>query len=264
MVSRISYFVFRNSLFLLYLLPTTYCLLFIATGCGARKSSLLLERNARGPLSEALSVAKRFEWQLEPVRQTQTQQDIEVAVNHASREFLDNLFKNTDLFGEYAGRNPYYLENLVFYLQISNKGKGRIFVDPGAFTVVDDRGNQYAMIGMDYVTALADARAPFATATRGAIEDVRPGYFGLSLPVGKMVSAKPQGQFALLKQSALQGGYYYPGVVHDGIVAFWNPSTNATTVRLLITNVKADFSADNFPKTSLEFVFDFTATKPQD
>lgn len=232
----------------------------LVSGCGSRKSSLLLERNARGPLNEALLVAKRFEWKLDPVRQTKTKAGVEVVVNHASREFLDNLFRNKDLFGEYAGRNPYYLENLVFYLQISNHGEGRIFVDPGAFTVVDDRGNQYSMIGMDYVTALADARAPFATATRGMIEDARPGYFGLSLPVGKMVSAKPQGQFALLKQSALQAGYYYPGVVHDGLVAFWNPSTNATAARLLVTNIKADFNAENLPETSLEFVFDFTST----
>ncbi len=245
------------------LLPAACCLLFV-TGCGSRKSSLLLERNARGPLSEALLVAKRFEWNLEPARQTKTQEGIEVVVNHASREFLDGFFKNKELFGEYAGRNPYYLENVVFYVQLSNKSEGKIFVDPGAFTLVDDRGNQYNMIGMDYVTALAEARAPFATTTRGVIEDARPGYFGLSLPVGKMVSAKPQGQFALLKQSALQAGYYHPGVVHDGLVAFWNPSTNATALRLLVTNVKADFSADNFPKTSLEFVFDFTATKPSD
>ena len=234
----------------------------VASGCGARKSSLLLERNARGPLSEALLVAKRFEWHLEPVRQTQTQEGIEVMVNHASREFLDRFFKNKDLFGEYAGRNPYYLENVVFYVQISNTSDGKIFVDPGAFALLDDRGNQYAMIGMDYVTALGEARAPFATATRGVVEEARPGDFGISLPVGKMVSAKPQGQFALLKQSALQAGYYFPGVVHDGIIAFWNPSTSATKLKLFITNVKADFGADNLPKTSLEFAFEFAATKP--
>ena len=232
----------------------------VASGCGARKSSLLLERNARGPLNEAWLVAKRFEWHLEPVRQTQTQQGIEVMVNHASREFLDHFFKNHDLFGEYAGRNPYYLENVVFYVQISNKSDEKIFMDPGSFTLLDDRGNQYSMIGMDYVTALGEARAPFATATRGVLEDARPAYFGIGLPVGKMVSAKPQGQFALLKQSALQAGYYYPGVVHDGIIAFWNPSTNATKLKLFITNVKTDFSADNLPKTSLEFVFVFDAT----
>jgi len=236
--------------------------LIVVAGCGGRKSSLLLERNARGPIDEALLVAHRLEWHLEPVRQTQTKGDVEVTVNHASREYLDNFFKNKNLFGAYAGRNPYYLENLVFYLQIANRSQEKMFVDPGAFVVVDDRGNQYATVGMDYVTALAEARAPFAAATRGVIEEARPGYFGLSLPVGKIVSAKPQGQFALLKQSSLQGGYYHPGVIHDGLIAFWNPSVNATKVRLRVANLKTDFSADNLPQTSLDFEFDFTATKP--
>ena len=92
--------------------------LMAVAGCGTRKSSLLLERNARGPIDEALLVAKRFEWHLEPVRQTLTKGNVEVTVNHASREFLDGFFKNKNLFGEFAGRNPYYLENLVFYIQI--------------------------------------------------------------------------------------------------------------------------------------------------
>ena len=227
------------------------------SGCSSKKSALLLERPARGPLAEVLQVGQRFEWRLEPVRQTQTQHGVDVVVNHASREFLDNFFKQRELFGEYAGRNPYYLENLVFFVEIANRSDKKIFVDPGAFALVDDRGNQYSVIGMDYVTALGEARAPFAVATRGIIEEARPGYFGVSLPLGKMVSAKPQGQFALIKQSALQGGYYHPGVVHDGLIAFWNPSRNATKLRLLLTDIKTDFSANNLPATSLEFPFEF-------
>ena len=178
-----------------------------AGGCSSKKSALLLERPARGPLTEARQVGQRFEWRLEPVRQTQTQHGIDVVANHASREFLDNFFKQRELFGEYAGRNPYYLENLVFFVEIANRSDKKIFVDPGVFALVDDRGNQYSVIGLDYVTALGEARAPFAVATRGILEEARPGYFGVSLPLGKMVSAKPQGQFALIKQSAIHGGY---------------------------------------------------------
>lgn len=236
--------------------------LLTVAGCGTKKSSLLMERNARGPIDEALLVAHRFEWHLEPVRQTQTKQGVEVTVNHASREYLDNFFKNKNLFGAYAGRNPYYLENLVFYVQIANRSDERVFVDPGVFVLVDDRGSQYAVVGVDYVTALAEARAPFATATRGIIEEARPGYFGLSLPVGKMVSSKPQGQFALIKQSALQAGYYYPGVSHDGLIAFWNPSVNATKIKLFISDIRTDISPENLAKSALNFVFEFTATKP--
>ena len=236
--------------------------LIAVAGCGTKKSSLLLERNARGPLDEALLVGHRFEWHLEPVRQTQTKQGVEVSVNHASREYLNHFFENKKLFGSYAGRNPYYLENLVFYVQITNRSDERIFVDPGAFVTVDDRGNQFAVVGMDYLTALAEARAPIATATRGIIEDARPGYFGVSLPLGKMVSAKPQGQFALVKQSALQAGYYYPGVTHDGLVAFWNPSINATKVKLFIPDIRTDIGPENLAKSALNFTFEFAATKP--
>ena len=234
--------------------------MMLISGCGTKKSSLLLERNARGPLDEALLVAHRFEWHLEPVVQTQTKGGVEVTVNHASREFLDNFFHNKKLFGDYAGRNPYYLENLVFYVTITNRSEQKSFVDPGSFVLVDDHGNQYSTIGADYVTALSEARAPLATATRGIIQEARPGYFGVGLPLGKFVSAQPQGQFALIKQSSLQLGYYYPGVVHDGIVSFWNPSTNATKVRLVIT-LKTKFGADDFAKEWLEFPFEFTLTK---
>ena len=237
-------------------------MLMAVTGCGGRKSSLLLERNARGPLDESLLVAHRMEWRLEPARQTQTKQGVEVSVNHASREWLSHFFENKKLFGAYSGRNPYYLENLVFYIQITNRSDERIFVDPGAFVVVDDRGNQFAVVGMDYLTALAEARAPIATVTRGVLEEARPGYFGLSLPVGKMVSAKPQGQFALVKQSALQAGYYYPGVTHDGLIAFWNPSINATKVKLFISDIRTDISPENLAKSALSFMFEFAATKP--
>lgn len=242
----------------------TWCTILLAVvGCGSQKSSLLLERNARGPMDEALLVAKRFEWHLEPVVQRQSQKGIDVVVNHASREYLDHLFANRKLFGSYAGRNPYYLENLVFYVMISNKSDEKIFVDPGSFVVVDDRGNQYSAIGVDYVTAFGESRQPFATATRGVLQEARPGYFGLSLPVGKFVSSKPQGQFALLKQSGLQPGFYYPGVMHDGLVVFWNPSMNATKVRLLMTNITTGFRADGLPAVSLEFPFEFSATQPQ-
>jgi len=237
--------------------------LVVVSGCGGRKSSLLLERNARGPLDQALLVGKRVELHAEPVWQTETQEGIDIAVTHASREFLNNFFKNKDLFGDFAGRNPYYKENLVFYIEIANRSDQKIFVNPGNFVIVDDQGNQYNPVGMDYVTALGEARAPFSTATRGVIEEARPGYFGLSLPVGKIVSAKPQGQFALLKQSALQAGVYYPGVSHDGIVAFWNPSSKATTVRLMLYDIKTQFDPSDIPQRSLNFAFEF-AVSPLD
>lgn len=232
-------------------------------GCAGvvRKSSLLLERNARGPLDQAHLVGHRFEWKLDPVLQTQTKNGIEVTVNQASRTFLENFFGNKKLFGAYAGRNPFYMENLVFYVKIANNGKEKLFVDPAGFVIVDDHGSQYIPIGMDYVTAIGESRTPIATTARGVIEEARPGYFGVSLPVGKIVSTKPQGQYVLLTQSALQTGYIYPGVTIDGLIVFWNPASDATKLRLIISNIRTNYRADNLPDTAIDFPFEFAATK---
>ncbi|MBI3011740.1 MAG: hypothetical protein HYY58_04555, partial [Candidatus Omnitrophica bacterium] len=133
----------------------------------------------------------------------------------------------------------------------------RILFSPAEFILVDDRGNQYGTINEDYVTAIAESRAPVSTLTRGVIAEARPGYFGVGLPIGKMFAAKPQGRFALIKQSSLQGGFLYPNVVHDGLIAFWSPSIRARSVRLLITNVRTGFDANGLPKVSMEFPFTF-------
>jgi hypothetical protein len=230
----------------------------MVSGCGgARKSSLLLERPARGPLDEAQTFAHRVAWTVAPVMQTKTQNGVEVVVNYASQTYLNNFFQNEKVFGLLAGRNPYYPEHFVFYVKIANESPKKIRIDPMEFTLVDDRGNQLAAIGVDYVTAFADYRQPMSTATRGVLEEARPGYFGLSFPVGRLVAQKPQWRFALLKQSALQAGYLHPGVIHDGLVTFWNPSTEAKKLRLLVNGIKTSFDANDWPKESIDFVFEF-------
>jgi hypothetical protein len=228
-------------------------------GCSAKKSSLLLERQARGPLDEEPSIAKPVLWQLEPLMQTQTKGEVEVNVNYASREYLKNFFSNKELFGHYAGSSPYYPEYLVFYVKIANRSDEKIRINPPEFALIDDRGNQYSTVGVDYVTAFAEYRKPVAATTRGLLEGASPGYFGVSIPVGKLFAQKPQGKFAQLQQSSLQPGYLYPGVVYDGLIAFWNPTPNAKALRLLITNIKTDFDANDWPKTTLEFPFEFNA-----
>ena len=232
----------------------------LVAGC-ARTSSLLLERQAVGPIAEETLVARRVSWHLVPVMQTLNEKGVEVNVNHASPEYLRNFFSNRSLFGPFAGPNPYYPEHMVFYVKITNQSDKKIRINPGEFTLIDDRGNQYGAIGMDYVTAFAEAHKPISTTTRGVIEEARPGYFGLSLPIGKLVASKPQAEFARLKQSALQSGYLYPGVIHDGLIAFWNPPEPATRLRLFITNIKTDFDANDEPQTVLEFTFEFSASR---
>ena len=229
----------------------------LLAGCASKTSSLLLERHARGPLAETPSVAHRMDWQLEPVTQTLEQGKVEVNVTFASSKYLREFFSNRDLFGGFAGSNPYFLENVVFYVKIANRSAERILLNPVEFILTDDRGNQYSTINEDYVTAIAEARAPVSTMTRGVIEEARPGYFGVGVPIGRMFATKPQGRFALIKQSSLQGGFLYPNVVHDGLVAFWSPSIQAKGVRLLITNVRSGFDATGSPKASMEFPFTF-------
>lgn len=229
-------------------------------GCAAKKSSLLLERRGRGALSEEPTIGKATRWTLTPVMQTQTKAGVEVTVTYASQEFLRHFFANKEVFGPYAGKSPFYPEHLVFYVSIANRSDAKILSNPGEFVLVDDLGTQYATVGVDYVTAFGEYRKPMATTTRGVLEGASPGYFGVSVPVGRLFVSKPQGPFALLQQSAMQRGFLYPGVVHDGMFAFWSPSRNATTLRLVLTNLKTDFSADELPRTNLEFAFEFHAT----
>lgn len=228
-------------------------------GCGGRKSSLLLERQARGPLEEEPSIAKATLWTLTPVLQTQTKNEVEVTANFASWEFLKNFFANKAVFGTYAGKPPFYPEYLVFYVKFANRGDKKIRINPPEFAVVDDRGNQYGAVGVDYITAFAEYRKPMASTSRSVIESASPGYFGISFPVGRLLAQKPQGQYAQLQQSSIQPGYLYPGVTYDGLIAFWSPVPKAAKLRLIIANVKTDFDANDFPKTAMDFVFDFDA-----
>ena len=231
-------------------------------GCASKKSSLLLERQARGPIEEENEVAKAANWHLEPVMQTQAKNGIDVNINFCSHEYLKNFFANRNVFGIFAGPNPYYAEHMVFYVKIANKTDKRIRINPVDFTLVDDRGNQYSVVGVDYVTAFAESKKPVSTTTRGLLEGASPGYFGFSLPVGKMLASKPQDQFARLQLSSLQAGYLYPGVTHDGLIAFWNPTLKSTKLKLFIGNIKTDFDADDKPRTSVDLAFDFVATIP--
>ncbi len=234
-------------------------LALVLGGCSGKKSSLLLGRFARGTLDDAQSVALPNTWNLAPATQTTMQNDIEVTISYASISYQEKIFYDKDLFGEYAGRNPYYAQQLVFYIRVSNQSNEEILLNPTQFVIVDDRGNQLATVGHDSIDALTRAKSPVSTTTRGVLEGASPGYFGLSLPVGKLIKAS-QWRYALLKQSALQRGFLHPRVVHDGLIAFWTPSSFTKTITLRLPNIKTDFSSFDRPDTSLEFVFEFEAT----
>lgn len=231
----------------------------VVAGCGSHKSSLLLERQARGPLAEEQAIAKADHWTLDPATQTKTEQGVEVTLAYASPEFLNQFFARKDVFGGYAGLDPYFTEQMVFYVKIANRSGKKIKIDPAEFVMLDDKGNQYQCIGPDYANALADSKQPVGVLTRGVIDDARPGYFGVGVPVGKLMG-KPQRRFALLAMSTLQGGYLHDGVVYDGLVSFWSPNRFAQKVKLVMPNVKTDFGADDLPKSVIELTFEMTAT----
>jgi hypothetical protein len=234
----------------------------VIAGCGSRKSSLLLERQARGPMVEEQAVAQRALWSLDPATQTKAQGGIDVTVTYTTQQYLSEFFRNKEIFGQYAGLNPYFPEQVVFYVKLANNSNKKIHIEPEQFVVIDDKGNQYHTLSPDYNTALAEAKAPVGTLTRGVLEEARPGYFGIGVPVGKIIG-KPQQRFALLKMSSLQAGYLHPGVVYDGLIAFWSPHQATQKVKLLLTNIKTDFNANEWPQQMLEFAFEFTASQQQ-
>jgi hypothetical protein len=230
----------------------------VISGCGRHKSSLLLERQASGPVEEEHEIAKSISWSLEPAAQTQDQSGVEVSVTYASSDYLNKFFGNKKVFGKHAGLNPYFQEQIVFYVKLSNKSGKKIFIEPVSFTVVDDKGNQYYVLGPDYAKAIAESKAPFATMTRGVIDEARPGYFGVSVPVGKVIGKSPR-RSSLLNMATLRNGYLYDGVVYDGMVAFWSPHREAKKLKLLM-EVKTDFNAQDEATTTLNFNYDFTSS----
>ena len=248
----------RNFLLLL----TAHCSLLTVLGCGGKTSSLLLERQARGPISEERSVAKPVTWVLEPATQTKTQNGLEIGVTYAATPYLDQLFNNQQIFGGYAGLNPYFKEQLVCYVRIANRSGKRVHLEPDRFVLLDDQSNQYRSLSPDYGTALAEAKAPMATMTRGILEEARPGYFGVGLPVGKIIG-KPQQRFALLQMASLQTGDVYDGVVYDGLIAFWNPHSETQKLTFILDGIKTNFDAADRPQAVVEFVFEFAASHPK-
>ena len=235
--------------------------MILIAGCGGRKSSLLLERSAVGPVNEEAAVARQALWAFEPVTQTLTKEGIEATVTFLShRELLEDFFANKKVFGAYAGLNPYFPENVVFYVKLANRSGNKIKIDPNEFVLVDDRGNQYQLLSADYITALAEYHGAFATFTRGVIEEARPGYFGVGLPVGKMLG-KPQRRIALLKLASLQGGVLHDGVVCDGLIAFWSPHEQVQHAKLMLANIKTTFDPKDWPQAVVDFSFEFTVTR---
>lgn len=229
-------------------------------GCSRHKSSLLLERQARGPIEEESSLAQQTAFMLEPVSQELTDKGCTITAKYAPPAFLHEFFSQRHLFGEYAGMNPYFPDQMVFYLKVHNHSGKRFNFNPDSFVLVDDRGNQYYSHSSDYTNALAEAKAPVSTLTRGVLSEAHPGYFGVGVPVGKILG-KSQRRFALLKMSSFQSGMLYDGVIYDGFVAFWSPHHEAKQVTLILPDINTDYGPDGLAKTALTFQYQFTVKR---
>ena len=230
----------------------------VLAGCSARQSSLLMERQSKGPLTDEELAAKQAYWILEPDSQTKTEASIEVTATHATAKYLQTLFSNRGIFGGYAGPNPFFPEQMVFYIKFTNKAAKKIRITPNDFVLLDDQGNQFHTLSADYSQALAESKQPLKTFTRGTLENASPGYFGLSLPVGKVIG-KDVRRFAVLKMSSLDAGYIYDGVSYDGLIAFWNPHSESKKLRLILSNVKTDWLPNDEAAASKDVVFEFAS-----
>ena len=78
---------------------------------------------------------------------------------------------------------------------------------------------------------------------------------GLGLTLGASGCGGGRKLHYLIKQVRLAGGYVHPGIAYDGYVAFPRPHPNATSIRLLVANLKTDFNAADEPISAVDFEF---------
>ena len=69
-------------------------ILSLALPSCSRKSSLLLERQAKGPINEEQAIAKQLRWVVSPPTQSNEQAGVEITVTYASLEYLTEFFRN--------------------------------------------------------------------------------------------------------------------------------------------------------------------------
>lgn len=194
---------------------------------------------------------------LNPATASLSKEGIDVTLRYASPQELEKFFENREIFGPFAGKNPYPEETLVFYLKIANHGGKKIRVNPDDFVLIDNLNIQYSELSPDNISALYESRAgvwSFAKVTG----DLAPGYYGAPLKVaGSLGAGSGRKQHYLMKQVRLAAGYVYPGIAYDGYIAFPRPHPSSTSVRLLIQDIKTDFNPADVPGNAVHFEFPF-------
>ena len=232
--------------------------LFLALA-GCRNGLVMLERpkgqiELRRPETLVMESVR-----LNPATASVSQDGLDVTVRYASAKDLEVFFKNAEIFGKLAGHNPYPEETVVFFVRIANHSGKKIRIDPANFVLIDNLNIQYTELSADDISALLEARVnlwAFAKTTG----DLAPGYYGAPLKVAGALGAGGGGRklHYLVKQVRLAPGYVFPGIAYDGYVAFPRPHPNATSLRLLVNDVKTDFNAADLAQKAIDFEFPFT------
>ncbi|MBI4355069.1 MAG: hypothetical protein HY597_01285 [Candidatus Omnitrophica bacterium] len=232
-------------------------LLFSLTGCSRHRSALMFERRVMGAVETVGPIRDvGLPIALDPPVATVTKEGVEVTVRYASGPYLNAYFKNRAIFGEYAGLNPYYPLNLVFYVKLVNKHGDRIKIDPAQFVVIDDVNTQYEYLSPDFMISIAESKDTAGRMVRAAIES--PSWYGIHPgQVLTGVAGQSQQRHALLKQVTMTPGYLHNGVTYDGMIAFWQPLRPARKLRLVLSGIKTDFDANDWPKNSIDVDFEF-------
>ncbi len=198
---------------------------------------------------------------MDPMTSSLSKSGVDVTIRYATPEELDRFFEKKDVFGSLAGKNPYPPDSLVFYIKIANYSGKKIRVNPDDFVMIDNLNIQYSELSPDNISAVYESKAnmwAFAKTTG----DLAPGPYGIPLRVaGTLGGGGNRKLHYLIKQVRLAGGFVHPGIAYDGYVAFPRPHPDATSVRILIANIKTDFNAADAPGIAIDFEFPLAVKK---
>lgn len=199
--------------------------------------------------------APKVEVVVSPATASLSQSGIDVTIRYASPQELDRFFEDRAVFGNLAGKNPYPPDTLIFYIKFFNHSGKKIRVNPDDFVLIDNLNIQYSELSPDNISALYEAKANIWSYVK-TTGDLAPGPYGAPLKVaGALGSTGGRKLHYLIKQVRLAGGYVHPGISYDGYVAFPRPHPKASSIRLVVANIKTDFNAADLPAAAVDFEF---------
>ena len=231
------------------------CFLLLAPGCGGGFATI---ERPKGQIEFRQPEVLKTSYIVDPVTASQSKSGVDVTIRYASPEDLESFFEKQEIFGKLAGKNPYPRDSLIFYVKVANHSGKKLKVDPNDFVLIDNINIQYSELSPDDISTLYESKASmwsFAKTTG----DLAPGPYGAPLKVaGALGEGSGRKMHYLIKQVRLAGGYVHPGIAYDGYVAFPRPHPKATSLRLVVGNLKTDFNPADLPGTALDFEFPFT------